>query len=146
MKTWMISTILFVLVMTFGHVANAQVGYEGPADEQKVDQAIPSTECAGLLESFKKRTISYNSDTQSQAEVDAQIFALMQDANSQARTMNCAQSISMSVETVDVSTSYRAKLRQRMQKIVQAITTSVNANTVENLRVTTPVAAIGVRG
>lgn len=146
MKTWMLSSTVFVAVMMVGHVAHAQVGYEGPADQQKVEQAIPQTECQGLLDSFKKRVIAYNSDNQSQAEVDAQVFALMQDAQSQARTMNCAQSISMSVETVDVSTSYRARIRNRMTKIVQAIGAAVNANTPENLNVNGPVAALGVRG
>lgn len=146
MKTWMISSILFVAVTAFANKANAQVGYEGSADEVKVNNAIPSSECQGLLASFKKRVISYNSDTQSQAEVDAQIYALMQDANSQARAMNCAQSISMTVETVDVSTSYRARIRNRMQKIVQSMTSAVNANSVENLRVTDPAAGIGIRG
>lgn len=145
MKTWM-SLNLFITAMILGQPALAQVGAEGPADEQKVESAISSTECAGFLDNFKRRVISYNSDTQNDAEVTAQVFALMQDAESQAKTMNCAQNINMAVETVDVSTSYRARLRRRMVMIQQAILAKVNSNTFQNLRMREPAATIGVRG
>lgn len=137
---------LVFLAVILGPKALAQVGAETSEDQFKVEKAVSPMECQGILVALKKNLTAAHSDAQSDAQLNAQIYTLMSDARSQAETMNCAQNVSMAVEAVDVSQSYRAQFRRRMNAVVNAFGSAVNSNTTETLKIRTPASTIGVRG